>query len=135
MKPIRQREPLLNNYEGMFLLNSVEAKRDWDDAVTHVQGILKKHGAEIATNYRWDERKLAYEIGQQKRGAYYLVYFRAPSEAIAPIRRECDLSEKIVRQLVLRWEGEIPPMPTEDELAKQRAELAAVSQPGFHHRA
>ena len=120
----------MNAYEGMFLLNSVEAKRDWDAAADHVKGILTKHGAEIATNYRWDERKLAYEVSGQKRGTYYLVYFRAPTEAIAALRRDCELSEIIMRQLILVWEGEIPPMPTADELAKHQAELAAVSQPG-----
>ena len=120
----------MNTYEGMFLLNSVEAKRDWDAAADHVKGILTKHGAEVATNYRWDERKLAYEVNHQKRGTYYLVYFNAPAEAIASMRRDCELSELILRQLILVWKGEIPPMPSEDELAKHQAELAAISQPG-----
>lgn len=124
----------MNTYEGLFLLNSVEAKRDWEAAAQHVQGILKKHDAEIGTNYRWDERKLAYEVRQQKRGTYYLVYFKAPPEAIVAIRRDAELSEQILRQLILAWSGDIPPMPSEDELAKQRAELAAVSQPGYRRR-
>jgi len=124
-------EQLLNTYEGMFLLNSVEAKRDWDGTAAHVQDILKKHGAEVATNYRWDERKLAYEVNRQKRGTYYLVYFRCPTEALVAIRRDCELSEIVMRQLILRWSGEAPPMPTEDELAKHQAELAALAQPAY----
>lgn len=124
----------MNTYEGMFLLNSVEAKRDWEDAVRHVRGILTKYGAEVGTNYRWDERKLAYEVARQKRGAYYLVYFRCPSEAIVSIRRDCELSEMILRQLIVYWEGEMPPMPTDDELARHQAELAAIGGPGARHR-
>ena len=122
----------MNTYEGMFLLNGVEAKRNWDAAVSHVKGILTKHGAEIGTNYCWSDYKLAYEIHQQKRGTYYLVYFKCPPEAITAIRRDCDLSELIVRQLILRLEGEIPPMPTEEELTRRQAEIAALSQPGRH---
>jgi small subunit ribosomal protein S6 len=120
----------LNIYEGLFLLNSVEAKRDWEAMTAHVKGVLTKHGAEIGTNYRWDERKLAYDIRQQKRGTYYLVYFRCPPQAIASIRRDCDLSDLIIRELILRWEGEMPPMPTDEELARHQADLAAILQPG-----
>jgi len=122
----------LNIYEGLFLLNAIEAKRDWDAAANHVKGILTKHGAEIGTNYSWNDYKLAYEIRSQKRGTYYLVYFKCSPEAITAIRRDCDLSELIVRELILRWEGEMPPMPTQEELARQQAEIAALSQPGRH---
>ncbi len=122
----------MNNYEGLFLVDAVEAKRDWDTAVAHVKGILTKHGVEILTNYKWDERRLAYPIRQHKRGAYYLVYFKADPQVITAIRRECDLSEVVIRELILAWEHEVPPMPTEEELAKRRAELAAVSQVGPH---
>ena len=124
----------MNTYEGLFLLNSVEAKRDWDGAAEHVRSILAKHGAETGTNYRWDERKLAYEVKRQKRGTYYLVYFTCPSEAITAIRRDCQLSETILRHLIVCWEGEMPAMPTEDELAKHQAELAAIGGPGRYRR-
>jgi len=124
----------LRTYEGLFLLNSVEAKRDWEAAQRHVSDILKKHGAEVSTHYRWDERKLAYEIAQQKRGTYYLVYFKVKMSAVAAIRRDCNLSEFVLRHMIVVWEGEIPPTPTDEELAKHHAELAAVSQPGRPYR-
>ena len=50
---------------------------------------------------------------------------------MAAIRRDCELSEIVMRQLILRWTGEVPPMPTEDELAKHQAELAALAQPSY----
>ena len=121
----------MKTYEGMFLLNRVESKRDMETVTAHVNDILKKHHAEPGTNYVWDERKLAYEIHQQKRGTYYLVYFRCPPENVAALRRDCELSEVITRQLILAGEGEMPPTPTEEELAKHRADLAAASQPGY----
>ena len=122
----------MKTYEGLFLVDAIEAKRDWDASVAGVKGILTKHGAEILTNYKWDERKLAYNIGPHKRGAYYLVYFKLDPKNVALMRREFDLSDGVVRQLILAWEGEAPAMPTEEELAKHRAELAAVNQIGPH---
>ncbi len=124
----------MNIYEGLFLLNSVEAKRDWEAAQEHVKAILTKHGAEVSTSYRWDERKLAYEIDKQKRGTYYLVYFKIDPESLTAVRRDCALSDLILRELILRWEKEIPAMPTDEELAKHHAELAASSQPGRPYR-
>ncbi len=122
----------MKTYEGLFLVDAVEAKRDWDAAVAHVKGILSKHGAELLTNYKWDERKLAYNIGAHKRGAYFLAYFKVDPNAIAPLRRDCDLSEVVIRQLILLWEQPVPAMPTDEELAKHHAELAAVGQAGPH---
>ena len=122
----------LKTYEGLFLLDAIEAKRDWDAAVGFVKSILTKHGAEALTNYKWDERKLAYGIGAHKRGAYYLVYFNADPQVIAAIRRDCDLSDLVARQLILLWELPVPAMPTDEELAKHHAELAAVGQMGPH---
>ena len=122
----------MKNYEGLFLVDAVEAKRDWDTSVAHVKGILTKYGAEIGTNYKWDERKLAYAIHRHKRGAYFLVYFKADPNQVTHIRRDCDLSEIIIRELILALEGELPPMPTEEELAKHHAELLALTQPAHH---
>lgn len=124
----------MNTYEGMFLLNSVEAKRDWEATAGHVKDILTKHGAEVGTNYLWDERKLAYEVDHVKRGTYYMVYFTCPPEGLTAIRRDCELSELVLRHLILCWDGEIPPQPTEDELAKHRADLAAATGPGGRRR-
>ncbi len=122
----------MKTYEGFFMLDAVEAKRDWDAALAHVKAILSKHGVEVLTNYKWDERKLAYNVGPHKRGAYWLVYFKADPNAIAPIRRDCDLSDFVIRQLILLWELPVPAQPTEEELAKHRAELAAVGQVSPH---
>ncbi len=122
----------MKTYEGLFLVDAVEAKRDWDAAVAHVKGILAKHGTELLTNYKWDERKLAYNIGPHKRGAYFLVYFNADPQVIAAIRRDCDLSDVVIRNLILLWELPVPAMPTDEELAKHHAELAAVGQMGPH---
>ena len=124
----------MNTYEGLFLLDGVEAKRDWEGTVGQVREILTKHGAEMGTYYRWDERKLAYEVNRHKRGTYLLAYFTAPVEAIVPIRRDCGINEVILRQLILRYEGEVPATPTDEQLSEHYAALAAASQPGRMRR-
>ena len=86
-------------YEGMFLLPA-GASADVDGSITAVRGIIERHGGEILTIKKWDERKLAYEIKGQKRGLYVITYFRAPGKAVTAIEREVNLSENMLRVLV-----------------------------------
>ena len=120
----------MNLYEGLFLLNSVEAKRDWDATSGQVRTIIEKHKGEVGTNHLWDERKLAYEIDRNKRATYYLVYFQADPMSLVPMRRDFGLCDVVIRQMITKWEGDAPPMPTDEELAKLRADLAAAGAPG-----
>lgn len=88
-------------YEGMFLFDSNLASRDWPGLERHVQEILQKHAAELVHSERWPDRKLAYEIKGCRKGTYFLTYFKAGPQAIAAIERDCNLSDRILRVLVL----------------------------------
>lgn len=88
-------------YEAMFLLGQAVAA-DLGGAVAHVNEILARGHAEIIALKKWDERRLAYEIKGQKRGTYILVYFKAEAKSLSHIERDCNLSEKLLRSLILR---------------------------------
>lgn len=88
-------------YEGLFLVDSAEAAADWDGVIVRIKNILQKAGAEIVSLRKWDERKLAYEIKGKARGTYILCYFSADGERIRQIERDSQLSEQIIRVLIL----------------------------------
>lgn len=104
------REPRTYTYEAMFLLSQAVAA-DLAGAVEHINELLARANAEIIAMRKWDERRLAYEIQKQKRGVYILVYFRAPANKIAGLERDTNLSEKIMRVMILRADH-----LTEDEM-------------------
>ena len=87
-----------NQYEGMFLLGPSGA--DPEKAIAIVRGMIEKHGGSIQVIKKWDERKLAFEVGKQKRGTYIISFFKAPGGSIAPLEREVKLSEEVMRVLV-----------------------------------
>ena len=91
-------------YEAMFLVDSV-TQTDWDKTNKAIQKILQKAGAEIVSIKKWDERRLAYEINGKNRGTYILCYFHADGQKIRQIERDAQLSELILRALVLGTEG------------------------------
>jgi len=98
-----QSPPRVNVYEGMFLFPQ-SASADLGGAVDHVKSILARSEAEIVSLVKWDERRLAYDIKGNKRGIYLLAYFKAPAANLARIERDCNLSEQLLRSMVLRAE-------------------------------
>ena len=83
-----------------------------------MHGLATKHGGEILASNKWGDRKLAYEIGGHKRGAYLLVYFKAETTALTAIGREAELSDIVLRSVIIRVEAVPPP---EEQVAPQPA--------------
>jgi small subunit ribosomal protein S6 len=99
----------IQTYEGMFLFPQT-ATADLQGSVDHISDILNRGGAEIIALRKWDERRLAYDIHGNKRGVYFLAYFRAKTQALVGIERDCRLSERLLRSLITRADH----VPAED---------------------
>ena len=94
-------------YEGMFIVDANLGGKLWDKARDQLKEFLESRGAQILRMEKWEERKLAYEIGKHKRGLYVLVYFEAPTSRMAKIKKDCRLAEWLVRELFLTYEGDV----------------------------
>ena len=88
-------------YEGMFLVDSAKAASDWDGVNAAIKRILDRAEAEIVSIRKWDDRRLAYDIKGVSRGTYLLCYFRADGRQIQSIEKAVQLSETIMRALIL----------------------------------
>jgi len=96
-------EVRINTYEGLFLFPQ-SASAELSVAVDHINDILNRAHAEILALRKWDERRLAYDILGNKRGVYFLAYFKTKAETLVGIERDCRLSEKLLRTLITRAE-------------------------------
>jgi small subunit ribosomal protein S6 len=113
-------EQRIDIYEGMFLFPQ-SAAADFAGVIEHIHEILNRAEAEVIAMKKWDERRLAYDIKGNKRGLYILTYFKADRTKLAGIERDCNLSELLLRSLVLRADH----IPTEEiEAADERQALA-----------
>ena len=110
---------VLNKYEGMFLLDHGKVKNEVQKGIDAISEVLKKHGASIHKIGKWDERKLAYEIKNQKRGTYILAHFEAESPAVKEINHDFNLSEVVSRHIVVRLRKKFPPFMTAQEIDAQ----------------
>jgi small subunit ribosomal protein S6 len=102
-------------YEVMFLIDNNTVRAGWKEAKAGCTGLIEKHGGKVLSARRWEERKLAYPIRQRRRGTYLLGFCELPGEGVGTLRRELDISESVLRYLLLRVEA-VP--PKELELAR-----------------
>lgn len=109
-------------YEGMFLVDSALATADWEGTLAVVETILKRADAEVVAIRKWGERKLAYDIERKTRGTYILAYFNAEGPRITGIEKDVQLSEKIMRCLILTTEKRPPEMIEADIKGLPRVE-------------
>ncbi len=89
-------------YECLFLFDSNKYARGPEAVVGQIEKIVEKCGGEMLVSRLWAEQKLAYPIDGQKKGTYWLTFFRMDSEQLTTFNRECQLNENIMRQLVIR---------------------------------
>ncbi|HWG42848.1 MAG TPA: 30S ribosomal protein S6 [Gemmataceae bacterium] len=91
-----------NVYECMFLLDTNKVAGDVPAAAQQLHAILERNQAEVLASRPWDERRLAYSIGNHKKGLYYLTYFRTEGKNVATIEHDYALNETILRALILK---------------------------------
>ncbi|MEX0612476.1 MAG: 30S ribosomal protein S6 [Pirellulales bacterium] len=95
-------EERTNVYEAMVIFDSNRFARDRAALPAEIEKSIKSGGGEVLVSRLWEERRLAYAIAGQRRGTYWLIYFRGPSSILAPLNREWEIHEGILRHLVLK---------------------------------
>lgn len=91
-----------NVYEGMFILDSNRYGRDPEGVSGQILKIVQETGGEVLVSRLWEERRLAYPISGHRKGAYWLTYFRLPAENLSSLHRKFQLTETVLRMLVLK---------------------------------
>jgi small subunit ribosomal protein S6 len=94
-------------YEGMFILDPGKFSRDPGGVAEQINQLITQAGGTVLAARLWDERKLAYPIKGHKKGVYWLTYFTMPSASLTSFERQCQLTEEIIRQLVLKVDARI----------------------------
>jgi len=93
---------LTNVYEAMVIFDSNRFARDRSAMPAELEKSIKTGGGEVLVSRLWEERRLAYPIAGQRRGTYWLYYFRGPSSIVSSLNREWEIHDGILRHLVLK---------------------------------
>ncbi len=96
-----------NVYEGMFIFDSGRYGRDPEGVSAAIPKMIEEAGGEVLVSRLWEERRLAYQINGQRKGTYWLTYFRIEGQKLPKITRQSDLNDNILRSLTLKVDPRI----------------------------
>jgi small subunit ribosomal protein S6 len=109
-----------------LILDSNRYARDPGGVSGQIPEMVKKCGGETLASRLWNEQKLAYPINGQRKGTYWLTFFRMESQKVVDFNRQCQLSESILRNLTTKVE----PRLVEALVAHAKGEAPAATEPG-----
>ncbi len=89
-------------YEGMYILNATLSEEARSKALERVTQGITSRGGEVHKVHDQGRKKLAYEIRGSREGYYFLLYFTAPTGALAELWKEYHLNEDLLRFLTLK---------------------------------
>ncbi len=95
----------LKHYETMFIVKPTLTEEEMKAQIELVKANIEKNGGEIVSNEDIGSKQLAYEIEKNKRGYYYLVYFKAPTASILELERNYRINENILRFIFIKYEN------------------------------
>lgn len=112
-------------YEGLFILDSNKFARDRDSLAREIEGYVEAIDGEILVSRLWEERRLAFPIKGQRKGAYWIMYFRASTLRLKELTRACEISDTVLRQLFVK----LPASLVDPIVAHAKGETQAVEEP------
>ena len=117
----------MNQYEVMYVIDAALEDSARIELIDRFSDLVKKNGGEIDRVVEWGKRRLAYAINYKTEGYYVLMYIKAPSELPKELERNFQINDKILRSLVIRYEGEVPAKrePLKPYAAREAAAPAA----------
>ena len=95
----------IRNYETMFIVKSNILDEDIKAQIQLVKNNIEVNGGEILAYEDMGSRELAYNIGKNKRGYYYVFYFTAPTQSILELERNFNINENIIRHMFVKYES------------------------------
>ena len=98
----------MNQYEVMYVIDAALEDSARIELIDRFSELVKKNGGEIDRVDEWGKRRLAYAINYKTEGYYVLMYIKAPSELPKELERNFQINDKVLRSLVIRYEGEVP---------------------------
>ncbi|RAX57145.1 30S ribosomal protein S6 [Helicobacter monodelphidis] len=95
----------MKHYETMFIVKPTLTPEEIVAKIDFFKEAISKNGGENVATLDMGMRNLAYEIKKNKRGYYYVVYFKAPPALILELERLYRISEDILRFIVIKYEN------------------------------
>ena len=127
----------MNQYEVMYVIDTALEEQARTDLINRFSGLVELNGGQVDRVDEWGKRRLAYAINYKTEGYYVLMYIAAPAELPRELERNFQINENVLRYMVIRYEGALPPKreplkpytPHAEASAPAAAEAPAAEEP------
>ena len=95
--------PEPTTYECMVMFDTSRVSGNIEGGRDALLALFEKHKCEVIAHRLWDERRLAYPIGNQKKGIYYIAYLRTDEPTNIPeMEKDFNINELVTRYLTIK---------------------------------
>ncbi|HEY8135947.1 MAG TPA: 30S ribosomal protein S6 [Candidatus Limnocylindrales bacterium] len=94
----------MHRYELMLVLRPDAPDDQVQAVIDRVTRSIAAAEGQIVKVSPWGRRRLAYAIGQQREGSYFIIQFDAPGAAVIELERALNITEEVMRHLITRVE-------------------------------
>ena len=99
----------MNQYEVMYVIDTTLDDQARAALINRFSELVVANGGQVDRVDEWGKRRLAYAINYKTEGYYVLMYVTAPAALPRELERNFQINEAILRSLVIRFEGALPP--------------------------
>ena len=94
-------ENVINKYETIFVIDASLAEDEINALTEKFKSLIEANGTIDSVDV-WGKRRLAYPIDYKTEGYYVLVNFESQAEFIAELERVYNITDGILRTIVVR---------------------------------
>lgn len=99
----------MNQYEVMYVIDTTLDDQARAALINRFSELVVANGGQVDRVDEWGKRRLAYAINYKTEGYYVLMYVTAPAALPRELERNFQINEAVLRSLVIRFEGALPP--------------------------
>lgn len=92
-------------YETMFVVKPTLTQEEITQKIDFYKAAILNNNGEISATLDMGMRNLAYEIKKNKRGYYFVIYFKAEPKLVLELERLYRINEEILRFIVIKYES------------------------------
>jgi len=112
-------------YETILVFNCALGEEAVSALVEKFKNLIAENST-IEKIEEWGKRRLAYPIEDETEGYYMLFHYESKPDFPTELNRVLEITEGVLRSLVVRNQAEFKPEPAKEEPAPQAAQPEAV---------
>ena len=109
----------MRTYEALYIVHPNSTDEQTQTIVKEVEGLVTGSGGAIVRSEIWGKRRLAYEVKHCNEGIYVLLRFEAGMEFPARLETHFQISETVIRHLLVHFDEHTLALEIEQAALKQ----------------